>query len=367
MMDDDTADDALRGIDLGAWAPPPPPPPGPLADAVVARLREPAPVSAHEPAGRGARRRWPIATAAVVAVAAGVLAIAWWGTERPPAAGHGEVFAARAAHLELGPSSAELDPGAEVRWRRGGRRIEAAQPRGSVLWRAGTGDTIVIDAGAAVASVEASGASLRVEVQMNMSDAKVIGASAVTAVAVALVTVIVYQGHVKVTSAGQTVTVEPGSLVEVRPREAARDALAVGAATPSVDQMRREVRVLQQRILEAEQARAAREAAPEDAPARTPARRAPPPPRSSCDADALAERGMDMNAAGQLAAALDAFEQAYACKPEAQYTEKAFIVACNLESVPKARSFWKRLTPMMRQRALMICVRNGISEEMLDE
>jgi hypothetical protein len=372
MRDDDDAgidagDDALRGIDLDAWAPPPPPPAGALADAVVARMREPVPSSAREPEGRGVRRRWTIAAAAAAAVAlaaGGVLAIARWGTSRPPAGGHGEVFAARASHLPLGPSSAELDPGAEVRWRRDGRRIEAAQPRGRVLWRAGGEDTLVIDAGAAVASVEATGASLRVEVQMNLSDVRTMGASAVTAAAVALVTVIVYQGHVKVTSAGQTVNVEPGGVIELRPRESAREAPTVGAATPapspapaqSVDEMKREMRELQKRILEAEQAIAAQEEEEDE----------PPPAPGRCDAGELADKGRDAHAVGQYAASLRYFEQAYACKPEPSLAQKAVIVACNLPSVAKARHYWKRLPGTMRQRILGVCVRNAITEDMLN-
>jgi hypothetical protein len=379
MRDEDRDDSALAGIDLGAWAPPPLAAGGALADAVVARLREPVAETAREPAGRGAavggsRRRWPIAAAAaavVVAVAAaGVLVLSRWEAERAPEAGSGEALAARASHLELGASSAELDPGAEVRWRREGRRIAGAQPRGAALWRVAAEDTLVIDAGAAVASVEASGASLRVEVQMNLSDARVIGASAATAAAVALVTVIVYQGHVNVTSAGQTVRVEPGSTVEVRPREAAREAPTVGAAAPSLEQMKQELRALEQRIAEVEQERVATEGQGEKdavSAVQTPPGPRPAPPAPACDAAGLAEKGRDQYAIGQLAAALQSFEQAYACKADAAIAEKAFVVACNMVSAPKARLFWKRLSPALRQRAIAICVRNGITEDMLDE
>jgi hypothetical protein len=371
MRDDDHDDNALAGIDLGAWAPPPPPAAGGLADAVVARMREPAAAAAREAAGRVAgvgagRRRWPIAAAvaavAVAVAAAGVLVLSRRGPAVPPAAGSGEVIAARASHLGLGPSSAELDPGAEVRWRRAGRRIAAAQPRGTALWRVAAEDTLVIDAGAAVASVEASGASLRVEVQMNKSDARVIGVSAATAAAVALVTVIVYQGHVRVTSAGQTVLIEPGSTFEVRPREAAREAPTVGAATPRLEQMKQELRELQQRVSEAEQALAAREKDEVPAPGPQPT----PPAPGPCDAGELTEKGREHYAAGQHAAALRSFEQAYACKADPNLAEKAFIVACNLPSVPKARVHWARLPPVARQRALAICIRNGIGEDALN-
>lgn len=49
------------------------------------------------------------------------------------------------------------------------------------------------------------------------TDARVLGASTLTAAAVAFVTVVVYEGHVKVQSAGQTVNVEPGATVQVQP------------------------------------------------------------------------------------------------------------------------------------------------------
>jgi TonB family protein len=263
MTDDD---DLLRGIDLDAWAPPPPPPAGPLADEVIARLREPSPASAHELTERAPvrRRRW-LAVAAIAAGAAvtagGVLAIGHWGTTRAPTNGQGEVSAVRARHLDLGPSSAELDPGTDVRWRRDGRRLEVAQPRGRATWRVAGDDMLAIDAGAAVASVEAAGASLRVEVQMNRSDARILGATALTAAAVSLVTIVVYEGHVKVTSAGQTVHIAPGTSYEVRPAE---EAALVGASTPDLEQLRQELRDLQARVDAAERTVADRGAPPDD-------------------------------------------------------------------------------------------------------
>jgi serine/threonine protein kinase len=86
----------------------------------------------------------------------------------------------------------------------------------------------------------------------------------------------------------------------------------------------------------------------------------------SCDAQALADKAKDQYALGQLAAALAGYEAAWSCKPDPQYAEKAFVIACNLPSAGKAKLFWKRLSPIMRQRALMICMRNGITEDMLN-
>jgi hypothetical protein len=42
------------------------------------------------------------------------------------------------------------------------------------------------------------------------------------------------------------------------------------------------------------------------------------------------------------------------------------VIACNLANARKARLHWKRMTSMMKQRAAAICVRNGITQDMLD-
>lgn len=216
MRDDD---DALAGVDLAAWQPPPPP--ADLASAVVARLREPAPAAALDPHERTSRRpRWigGLAAAAAAAVAA------VWFTRAPPPS-RGVQIATRAEHLALDGSVADLDAGAELRWDRDRHRITAHQARGIVRWTVADDDTLVIVPGGqeSTATMEASGASLRVEVQMNLSDMRLVGASTLTAASVAVVTVVVYMGHVKATSGGQTVTVTPGSTVELRPQAPPRE------------------------------------------------------------------------------------------------------------------------------------------------
>jgi serine/threonine protein kinase len=92
----------------------------------------------------------------------------------------------------------------------------------------------------------------------------------------------------------------------------------------------------------------------------------PPPPPAKCDVDALADRGQNQYAAGQYAAALASYEAAYACKPSPNWSEKAFVLACNLKNLAKAKLHWKRLPPAMKNRAVMICVRNGITEAKLN-
>lgn len=208
-------EDVLKGYDLDAWEAPAAP--EDLADGVIARLGGTA-VGAAVPVETGAphRRAWLIAgvAAAALAATAGTYALIR-STHREGPRG-GVVMADRAQALSIEGVKADLDRGADVRWTREGGAVRVEQRAGTAAWRVDGDSKLVIDAGAMVASVEATGASLRVEVQMNAMDGRVIGASALTAAAVAMVTVVVYEGHVKVSSAGQRVViVEPGSTYQV--------------------------------------------------------------------------------------------------------------------------------------------------------
>lgn len=216
-QDREDDDDVLAGIDLAAWQPPPPP--GSLADAVIARLREPPPVAAVEPQPATPRRTRLARALGAGAVAAAVAGLALWGTVRAPRNAQGDVVASNAEHLALEASAADLDPGAALRWTRAGHRITAHQARGAVHWTVAGDDTLVLDSGGdpSAATIEASGASLRVEVSMNFSDSRTLGVTTVAAAIVAVVTVAVYQGHIKATSGGQTIQVEPGATIELRP------------------------------------------------------------------------------------------------------------------------------------------------------
>jgi hypothetical protein len=95
------------------------------------------------------------------------------------------------------------------------------------------------------------------------------------------------------------------------------------------------------------------------------ARRAPCPP-AKCDADALTEKGKEQFSASRYAEALASFEAAYACRPAAQLSEKAFVAACNVKSTPKAKLHWRQLPAYVQSRTLSICVRNGITEATLN-
>jgi serine/threonine-protein kinase len=90
------------------------------------------------------------------------------------------------------------------------------------------------------------------------------------------------------------------------------------------------------------------------------------PSSKGCNHEEIAEKGKDHFMNGQLAAAVASYEAAWNCKQDMAYAEKAFIIACNMPNVAKAKLNWKRMAPAMRQRALMICVRNGISDDVLN-
>src|SRR5258706_12582632 len=182
-------DDELDEFDLSAWEAPATPD---LADAVIARMigTQVTPALPEAPH----RRRWLIAgaAAATLAIAGGVWTLV--RSAHPAEPTNGALAAAHPQHLALPGASADLETGADVRWHRTRDSLHVDQHAGTASWKVGD-EPLVIDA--ALASIEATGASLRVEVAMNASDARVIGASALTSAAVAMVTVIVYEGHVK--------------------------------------------------------------------------------------------------------------------------------------------------------------------------
>ncbi len=366
MRDDD--DDALADYDLSAWDVPPPSPG--LADAVISRAKQPVGVAATEdPIGKPVRRWW--IGGVVAAGVAATLAVGLWGLQRAPQDGGGDVVATHAQLVELGPSSALLDPGAEMHWRRDKHRMTVTQPRGAASWTIHGDDTFVIDAGAMVASVEASGASLRVEVTMNVSDARVIGASALTAAVVAMVTVVVYEGRVKVASGGQTVTVEPGTTLELRNPALAPPPVAVGAATDQLAEMDRQIAELR-RLVEASQKRTV-DPVPCDEVACVlnnyegecclkfkKAPKSQPPAVAACDAAALTKKGDANIGAGMFAAALASYEQALQCKPDKATLKKAGMAACRSKNGVKARAIIAKLPGDMGLAIAQICVREGI-------
>ena len=383
MRDDD---DALRGIDLAAWQPPPPP--TGTADAVIARLREPAAAPAIEPADRPTRRALWLGGLAVVAAAA--VAFTVLGATRSASSGHGELIAARPGHVELGDSSADLDGGAELRWERDRHRITAHQARGTVRWTIGPEDTLVIEPGppGSAATIEASGASLRVEVRMNLSDMRLLGASALTAVAVSIVTVVVYQGHVKATSGGQTVNVTPGATVELlpgRPPQPPAEVLpakpaepvAVGAATPDVSALEAELRAAKEQIVRLKADLAVLLARDRPAPAPAPAARertAPTPEvhndrpinpfAPACDSvnvDDLMSQAANQFGAGFAKSALFLVTQALRCRQDARMYRIATMYACVAHDATTAQKMFAKVPAQFQRAMVQKCQQENIN------
>jgi len=315
MRDDDNA---LRGIDLDAWAPPPPPPADALADAVVARMREPersvperssagSPALERSSAGSPAEhasRRWPIAAVAamVVAVAAAVVIVIVrvQGEPRPPEPG----FAGPAVSVPQPqtppsptqqPSPPQTPPPTQT---------PQTPPQADTL------DDAAIDRGLGAVSPAIASCD---------------------------------DGTFRGTIRARVTVATDGAVTAVQLRPAGTHA---GACLELV---------LQAALFDATRRGATFERSFDLAGS----------PATACDAEALEEEGKDRFALGQYAAALQSFERAFACQPDPGYAEKAFIAACNLVHLVKARWAWQHMTHDRRQRSLMICVRNGITEDQL--
>jgi len=385
MHDDD---DALAGVDLAAWQPPMPP--AGTADAVIARMREPTAAAASMPAmdlhDRPSRRAWWISGLALVAAA--IVALAAWGVTHAPHNGHGEVIAVHARHLDLDGSIADLDAGAQVQWERDRHRIIAHQTRGTVRWTIAGDDTLVIDSGGpgSAATVEASGASLRMEVQMNLSDMRLLGASTLTAAAVAVVTVVVYAGHVQATSSGQTVNVTPGATIELRPQKPPQEPappappvqpaepIAVGATAANVRELEDKLRAADEKIAALTEELAARTADP--LPKQPPARRPVSPtvrptvspdrpPVFACDhqidVDDALHQAANQYANGFAAAALALVQKALACKQDARMYRVAATYACAAHDVPTAKAMFAKVPPQFQAGIEQKCQQEGFN------
>ncbi|MEP6864219.1 MAG: hypothetical protein ABJE66_26605 [Deltaproteobacteria bacterium] len=210
-MDDDE-------LDFSAWAAPTAP--TGLADRVVARVKatDAVAVAAHH---RQRTRRVFWWAGGLVATLATVIAVIVLTRSPEPrgAPGTGTMVATVPQQLSLPGVLSNVDPGANVSWQIAGNTIHVQQHSGAITWRVDK-PHLFLDVGAAVASIEASNATLRVETRMNLTDARVIGAAALTSAAVALVTVSVYEGQAKLSGAGQTVVVQPGTTYGVVPGKA---------------------------------------------------------------------------------------------------------------------------------------------------
>ena len=233
-MDEDDQN-SLAGFDLDAWAPPAVA--QSFADRVIARVTATDRAIAVEVNRRSTRRWWyGTAIAAILAAAAAIFVWQMPGQDEPQSPESGSILATRPQQrLVLDHASGVLDVGAFVEWSRVGGVTTVAQRTGGATWHVDANQHLKIDLGAASASnktsIEASDATLRLETNMNLADGKILGAAAITAAS--LITMIVYEGHVKTTSdSGQTVTVPSGSVIARRDEQEVYITLAASAFSP---------------------------------------------------------------------------------------------------------------------------------------
>jgi hypothetical protein len=235
MIDDE---DLFAELELAAYRPPAVP--VGLADRVIARVHAAdQAVAASVAAKRTYARRRRYAVGAATVVAAG--AVTLWRV-REDASGlkpSGSLVAKAPEHLVLEGVIANLDPGADVTWRRSRATTHADQRTGAATWAVPPDHMFSLDVGTAAApgaSIAATDATFRVETRMNLSDARTGGLAAVTASSMALITVVVYVGHINVTGAGQTVIAKPGTTTTIEPGKAPGQLLATacGPLAPAV-------------------------------------------------------------------------------------------------------------------------------------
>ncbi|HEY4183088.1 MAG TPA: hypothetical protein VGM90_39970 [Kofleriaceae bacterium] len=402
---DENDDKLLAAYDLTAWDAPPAP--AGMVDRIVERARMPAAPSMK--AAWKWKRAVVIVGSATVALAA-VAALVVFGTERAPQNGGGLVRATNAQRLDIGPSFATLDAGTELHWQRRGTHVDVVQLKGGAVWNVSAKDTLVIETGspgATVASVEATGASLRTEVQMlNRTDARVIGLGSAVAALVSITTVVVYEGHVKATSNGQVVNIQSGSTAQFPPsapgNQPPESQYAVGAGPGTCDT------TLLGKAADADHAQgnyvdalielklsyACKASADTAARISIEACHANDRPtldqfyplsersmggviyseckaagfdtdalyeskdKTACDEKTPRQKGEDFLNNGMDTAALASFEQSLECKDDTQVVKMAYIAACRLKSKDKAVSYFKRLGS--QGSLVQVCMRWGI-------
>jgi tetratricopeptide (TPR) repeat protein len=81
------------------------------------------------------------------------------------------------------------------------------------------------------------------------------------------------------------------------------------------------------------------------------------PAPASCDAEAAKEKGVQHVNMGQHAYALAAFEESLRCKDDENVRALAFMQACASHSSPKAKYYYKRITPLQQGKLRQMCER----------
>lgn len=98
---------------------------------------------------------------------------------------------------------------------------------------------------------------------------------------------------------------------------------------------------------------------PADGPATPPAPAVDPPPRPACDPDGPADEATTAMSNGDYAGALAGFERSLACRHDPALISSAFIAACGVKDLARAKVYWKQL-PARRQTLLQRCLSNDI-------
>jgi hypothetical protein len=406
-------------LNLSAWAAPPAP--SGLADRVIARVNATHEAIAVVTQRRRAKRRWWLAGGLVAVLAGAAIAIVTVPRHAAPSgmsAGSGTAVAKRPQQLSLPGAIANLDPGTDVSWQTTGGVIHVQQRSGAATWRVDK-PRLFLDVGAAVASIEASNATLRVETHMNLTDARLITTAAVTSAAVAFVTVAVYEGHVKLSGAGQTVVVAPGSTYEVRPGQPPiaelniagtppapvapppspehttprphKDRLASVSAfeaqmkefEPALDRCVKKWTTAETLTLEIAATGSVTNASTTFAdPATDSCVRQTASsfkfslggvalrgtyPLQPCNADKLQDEGLQATARGASALALKSYEASLACKYDVHTLALAFMASCRAGDLNAARRHWKGMNADMKTHYVQMCLLQHITQQQLDE
>ena len=377
MTDDDT-------LDLSAWQPPAAPD---VTEAVLDQM--------HHPVAPARPRWWLLGgVAAALAAAAIAIVVLRGGGDPGEDAEPGQLVAERAQHLALAGATVEVERGAELHWRRDRDGLRVTQ-RGTATWT--VADRLRIDAGAA--SIEATAANLRVEVEMNRQDLQIVSTSALTAAAVALVTIVVYDGHVRATSAGHTITIAPGTTVQVAPDRAPHTVDPVDRAVARCeaakqmwqwDELASCARALDPVRGQAYAELAAFEkvnqrtytelvaAAQADDLDTVEARFNSIPDRSvyaalaeprlmrlrgkhePCDVAELSSTAGLAYASGNFGAAERDFRLAYKCAPAPRLLSLAYAAACKGADTAGARELYGKLAPDVQARVMQLCLEHDI-------
>jgi signal peptidase I len=191
------SDNPLANVDLAVIAVPKAP--AGFAEVVFARFASTEAAIAVEKSRRVRRLAW--LASGVVAFAAGVLALVLL---LPRGRDTGTTTAETAREIAIGDLRVELAAKSSVEWQRDGNALRVEQ-RGTATWHVPIGKRLHVDLSGA-AAIDATDATLRVEVQMN-ADRKILGT---TAAMISVVTVAVIAGKAFVAGGGKEMTVEAG-------------------------------------------------------------------------------------------------------------------------------------------------------------